>query len=147
MKAIEVVDVSSVSVLSSDVILNNESRIFIDENYDKLILLAGTSRGIIVDLNKANEDWPTVDQMKCMPPKEKGAIALRVHRRMRFVFSNIRDRKDNSIMGKYHIKCTYIGNGRVILWWKSGSEDRFSNKRRVNKRHREKLKNEINRPQ
>lgn len=106
-----------------------ECNFFLDENWEKLKGLKGTTNCIVIEFRKDQfKEWPTRAEYNDDVSK------------MRIVTYRIKDFRKHLVSmsgtkSKYTPRCTYLGEGKYAIWWKL--------KKAFKKRLREERANEV----
>lgn len=100
-----------------------EANGFVDAIFDEFRNLAGTQKGrVVLIAGPLEEGWPSIEDFKKMDKEKKYPTIIRVRNKMQYVIKALRSK----INYRYEPKATYIGDGKVILWWKYKKQKKSS---------------------
>lgn len=96
-----------------------DARKFVDGFWDGLRKLVGTGKGKVIDITNPEDDpWPSTVEIRSMSQGEKVSLKGRVRHRFKCVRQEIERRAHGNFRYNYNLQVDYIGNGRIVVWWK-----------------------------
>lgn len=94
----------------------NEAERFVSSFWEEFKKLAGSNQGKVIELAEPNESWPGKDAYRSMDKMNSVAVRNRINKRIYYVMRVMNKRKHAGF--KHVPKFLYLGDGKILLYWK-----------------------------
>lgn len=111
-----------------------EAEQIVSKIFDDFKKLMGTLKGRVLDIKEEGDPirWPNLEEYRALSSSEKTKY-IRVYKyKVRYIFDAINSRNTGPEKYKYYPTVNYVGDGKVILWWRYRKAVRGKNKKIFN---------------